>query len=854
MTLTVFPSTPVAAKRFKTHNRAATTGDCSLANQFRFGQIQCRAAAVEDMAHKAVRLEPEEFLDHFLKRPGPLPTTNPPELESNPFDGLANAANMQESEISRLFVEAVNNDSLRLGLKMALSENRLESGDPNSLKIDASFFRPGSVPTDGKPHWADLMVAVEFKAHDTAKDPYDDRKDGVVDANAESRKQVRGQIIQYAEQIFDYQHRTSLIMLLVVGRRFRFTRWDRSGTLVTRAVDYVDEPRMLYEMLWHLCRLSDRALGLDPTAHRVLPGSHEYAQMVQARRAPVGLPDIDHEEGSLTMPPPPGAVFKYVREMFKNSLDPNFPWYRLEVPDATGTRSFLVGKRVFCAPGMAGRGTKGYVALDISVCPPRLVWLKDAWRTHYTFVAQEGAVLKELNDAEVSNVPTLICHGDIPGQATETPMWWELKNPPTPADVPVPPLFVPPELIASSSRTLVNPPGFILPKGTKRSSSDMEDGENGRDDCPLRRHKHYRLVVEEVGMKLINFQHGQQLLQIIYDCVGAHEEAVIHANIMHRDISGGNILILPKVVVDEDTGSLDIKWTGLLVDWELSKPLVGEAALPRPRQPERTGTWQFMSVAVLSDHGKLLEISDELESFFHVTLYYAVRYLRSNCPDVGSFIEDFFDTYTVEKDTYKCGRMKTQVMGDGMLRADSYATPLKFGSNLDTFFEEALVWFKAHYAVQAYQRHLNAPCTAKHDTAKGAEETPSVSQFKLRLRRKEKNKTLATNGPAPPTSASIPAPTPTQIDDAAKIRTHEAMLDALAKAMNVEGWLLDRAEGDNVSEDFKPKAPVGPPVVASTRTLKKRKVAEAQTYAGPGPNADLGSSEDPARPLPYTAP
>ncbi|OSD07145.1 hypothetical protein PYCCODRAFT_1339264, partial [Trametes coccinea BRFM310] len=210
----------------------------------------------------------------------------------------------------------------------------------------------------------------------------------------------------------------------------------------------------------------------------------------------------------------------------------------------------------------------------------RFAWLKDAWRTQYEFVAQEGAVLKELNDAEVPYVPTLICHGDIPGQDTVTPTWWELKhNPPT----------------AST-------------------------------ECPLRRHKHYRIAVKEVGMKLVEFKHGKQLLQIIFDCIFAHQQAVVEANIMHRDISGGNILIFPRAIDVGGNGSAYIKWTGLLVDWELSKPLKGDASFPRPRQPERTGTWQFMSAAVLDNHSKKLEVSDELESFFHVTLYYAVRY------------------------------------------------------------------------------------------------------------------------------------------------------------------------------------------------------------------------------------
>ncbi|EJF59486.1 hypothetical protein DICSQDRAFT_21808, partial [Dichomitus squalens LYAD-421 SS1] len=126
--------------------------------------------------------------------------------------------------------------------------------------------------------------------------------------------------------------------------------------------------------------------------------------------------------------------------------------------------------------------------------------------------------------------------------------------------------------------------------------------------------------------------------------------------LLHRDISGGNILILPKVSKEED-GTRALKWTGILVDWEMSKPLQNTAS--RPRQPERTGTWQFLSVALLS-RPKIVEICDELESFLYVIIYYAVRYLRSNLEGhaVGNWIDTFFDTYGVTRDAYTCGDKK----------------------------------------------------------------------------------------------------------------------------------------------------------------------------------------------------
>ncbi|KAI9058413.1 hypothetical protein FKP32DRAFT_1761868 [Trametes sanguinea] len=738
------------------------------------------------MAHKAVPLDTATFLEQFLKRPSePSETPWTWESPSNPFEDLRNAAEMKESKVSELFVRAVNQHDLAPGLTMALSEDRPDKGDSKQLKIDSAFYRSALVPTDRRPHWADQLVCVEFKAHDTANDPYDDREPGQVDALAETRKQVRGQIIHYAEQIFEYQHRTALIFLIIIGRRFRFSRWDRSGTIVTPAVDYVEHPEVLCEMLWHMGRLSDEALGVDPTAHRVMPGSEEYAQMLQAKQASTGLPDLDHAERELAAAPPANAVFRYVREMFEKSLDEDYPWYRLDIPHEGGVRSFLVGKPIFCAPGMAGRGTKGFVALEVGVCPARFVWLKDAWRTQYEFVAQEGEVLKELNDAGVINVPTLICHGDIPGQETQTPTWWEFNNRST-AELPT--SFAPsPPPVASSSRTLVNLRSQSS-RSIKRSAAEMEDEGDGREECPLRRHKHYRIVVEEVGMKLVEFKHGQQLLQIVYDCVSGHEEAVVKAHIMHRDISGGNILILPKVIFDAEDGTYNMKWTG-----------------------------QFMSVAVLNNHSKKLEISDELEAFFHVTLYYAVRYLKSNCSDVGAFIENYFDTYALDNGIYRCGDKKSYTMMNGSLSTNVSTVSLKFGTRLDNFFAEVLQWFKSHYAIEKYNESLQTP--AKTEAPKLLDAAPAV-KFKVMGRNKhlpppDFENELADDSP--------PAPTDLQRQNAAKIATHQALLWRLMKTMLAGPWPSDRAEGDNVPADFVPQVPVGPPPRASLAAMKKRK-------------------------------
>lgn len=55
----------------------------------------------------------------------------------------------------------------------------------------------------------------------------------------------------------------------------------------------------------------------------------------------------------------------------------------------------------------------------------------------------------------------------------------------------------------------------------------------------------------------------------------AHWKAYTDTNILHRDISGGNILIVPAFVKSrtQDRSGWAIEWKGLLADWEMSKPL-----------------------------------------------------------------------------------------------------------------------------------------------------------------------------------------------------------------------------------------------------------------------------------------
>ncbi|KAL7277814.1 hypothetical protein ACG7TL_008758 [Trametes sanguinea] len=193
-------------------------------------------------------------------------------------------------------------------------------------------------------------------------------------------------------------------------------------------------------------------------------------------------------------------------------------------------------------------------------------------------------------------------------------------------------------------------------ENTKAPTDSKGRAKNKQIQCPMETHQHHRLVVREVGLPVQEFRSGKELASIIIDAILALEDAHEKANVMHRDISVGNILFVPPTTRNGTTSC-----QGLSADWEVSKRRDDEKQ--EPRHPDRTGTWQFLSVNVLSQPKAQVEFADELESFLHVMIYCAIRYLPHTCENVGEFMYNFFEDGVRKKDSeYTCGMLKHSVM------------------------------------------------------------------------------------------------------------------------------------------------------------------------------------------------
>ncbi|KAM5542900.1 hypothetical protein V8D89_003284 [Ganoderma adspersum] len=446
----------------------------------------------------------------------------------------------------------------------------------------------------------ELLITCKLDSVIEIEDPFDEPSKNEVAVC--KRREVLDEILSHVELVFKYQQRQFVFMVLFLGKHARVIRFDRSGIIASEKIDYKKDGAQLNEFIVRYACLDAMHRGHVPSAVRISPTDVLGKQLKQHGADAAERDPEDH-----------------VQKLFNRSLDEKWSWWKLCVRDGESEveRWFAVGKSHFCAGGVGGRGTRGYVAVPLDDngeeidLKAKFVYLKDAWRVNHEGMEKEGTILKALNAAKVPHIPTLLYHGDLDQSTKSYDMWLE-----------------------------------------------YHEGKT-REACPLKSHQHYRLVVAEVGKPLSEFENAFQLVWALYCCITAHERACA-AGYIHRDISAGNILLY------RDAAG---RWAGLLNDWELSSQFGDGGTQGGGQQLGRMGTWQFMSVHVLLARTKLVKIPDELESFFHVLVYLAVRFLPHNLGDdlVGNFLHDYFDDYTDGDDGSLCGPVKYNSIKRGVI-------------------------------------------------------------------------------------------------------------------------------------------------------------------------------------------
>ncbi|KAI0333047.1 hypothetical protein GY45DRAFT_376152 [Cubamyces sp. BRFM 1775] len=639
------------------------------------------------MTGKSIIVEYDEFMNWFVPAPSGVkePTARLKALN------FTKVATKPESNMYRPLMAALNKDWL-LPKDNAISN--AYAADPNEKSkqvVDAGIYRRSDAPSVGKKTgWGYMELSIECKTEDVQQDPFDEKNpSGSHQPRSDIRKEVLGQIMCYSVLVFDHQRRVHHFTLIIFGKNARLVRWDRSGVVATRAFDYVAKPEMLGRFIWRFGRMSPEQRGHDPTATRISPDSDQFRLMMERAMPPTAddaseeeenvdeEPDLNNEgegagdegEDPDDADPMPelaeletedssdwetddsaeeatdglddeayatdtddgtdgtGIPGDHARAGFAESIKGGAICWRLQVDDAQkGAQYFLVGKPHFIAAGLAGRGTQTFIAIDEADPQGPFVYLKDAWRVAHIGIEQEGKILERLNSNDdggpVPFVPTMRCHGDVQNQVTRSQEIWHLKN-----------------------------PGKL-------------------EECPLKTHRHYRLVVNEVGIPMSKFTNMQELVALFSMVIETHGEAYNRKKLIHRDISAGNVLIYPKVTVGEN-GELEEDRVPLLADWELAKRV--DEPDEKARQPDRT----FMSANALRHPHKRILVQDDMESLFHLLLYYAVRFLPHNWSDVGRFMDVYFDGHEDQDGVTYGGEKKLVTMRMGKLSAPVGDLPLR---------------------------------------------------------------------------------------------------------------------------------------------------------------------------------
>lgn len=344
--------------------------------------------------------------------------------------------------------------------------------------------------------YAELFVDVQpDPAHDFYNDP-------APSANAEARaahhlgqeydseddmflqsSKALGRHIAYVQEVFSRQFRTFLFTLSLAGSRARFFRWDRSGCIVSESFDIHERPDLFCDFLWRFSQASVVARGHDTTVARA---SSEHEILFR---------ELIEEETSLQI----GLVGEELRRAVAQHYEPGKVMV-VDVPvegETLSYRQFLISRPIMAAISIAGRGTRGYWAVDIS--RRAVVFMKDTWRPQSPDEL-EGDTLCRLHAADVRNVPFLVAQGDVVCATHET----RGKS------------FMPFSLFSNSLIAMVVGSEYQKTK-TNEYVAHAWVCRVGDKAARISPRKHYRLVLGPVGYDLRFFQGADELLHATHD-------------------------------------------------------------------------------------------------------------------------------------------------------------------------------------------------------------------------------------------------------------------------------------------------------------------------------------------------
>ncbi|KAI0665730.1 hypothetical protein C8Q78DRAFT_491534 [Trametes maxima] len=218
-----------------------------------------------------------------------------------------------------------------------------------------------------------------------------------------------------------------------------------------------------------------------------------------------------------------------------------------------------------------------------------------------------------------------------------------------------------------------------------------------------------------------------------------------------------------------------------------------------------------MSVAYVENHPAAVTVADEIESFFHVLLFYAVRLLHHNIDLVSAFIVDYFDAFTLRKDRSKrtCSALKAltirngQIAGPGGMMVEFY-TDSSFRerhTRFETLLANFLDCFRARYEVIEWARYLLKAQHTKEKEPEGEDEGEDEEEeeeenededeeeslsalYSRRLQHRTPRASATSAVKRKPKSRTMQEPSEETKSMAAQLEDHESILDDIWESVN----------------------------------------------------------------------
>ncbi|KAF9003414.1 hypothetical protein BDQ17DRAFT_1409223 [Cyathus striatus] len=567
-----------------------------------------------------------------------------------------------ESAIYKKMIEIIKEHPIDFlpGYKLIDTSNKEDTHGDQKWHIDLTCYRD-NVNVEERANQLDKAEwGIEIKRSD-GDDSFGDAN-RFIDTKSESAKSTRGQLTMYAAEWFNHQHRTHTFMIFISKTIARFFYFDRSGAVVSDRFNYADNSKPLIQFMWFFAHLTEEQKGIDTTVQvatkdqaknflskldtfhtrvAMTEANPNVLEMLKAKKnqlseeqqktkaSDIALTDEDWDRiWDLAEPAIWSSLSSKEKDDVVDAVKQRMPCETravvvIQVPDGDTYREVIGQGFSSRAESLAGRSTRAWLVWDVE--KEKLLYLKDSWRSCLDGMEKETSILEDLNKEGVRYVPQLICGGDVANQTTRADKF--------------------------------NEKSWV------------------RGEVKLTPRAHHRFLVDFIGRPVKHFSHSKQMLQATYDAFSGHREAWEKCGILHRDVSGNNVM-------------LDRWGRGVLNDWDLAKRQ--KVMNQPPRTHARTGTWYFMSTLLLQNPGKQHTVHDDLESFVLLVLYLGLSYLKHNRNgDLGSFVYHFFEECSVDDGgAFVGGTTKMKIFLNGKAFMDKF----EFTEN-----DPLQCWLKAAY-------------------------------------------------------------------------------------------------------------------------------------------------------------